>query len=208
MERLKSFIFREGPKTPKTTSMGELGFGPNRVVVEVARAKRTDVPMRDKNGEIYRNKQGEIIYECLLDEDGNVLYHEELEIYENPNVTCNTGLEAAKDRLFNSGTTETTAHYIAVSESTATPAAGDTDLDGEITENGLERAAAAYSSDGTGVCDLSKTFTATGSFSTVGLMGLFDAASSGDMYFEATFTAVALESGDQLTAKWDPITMS
>lgn len=188
MERIRSIFGRE----PKAEGpMGQLGFGPNRVVVEVRRAKRDPITRK-----------------CLLDEDGNVLYEEELEVYESHNVTCNTGLEAAKDRLFNTATAQTVAKYIAVSESSATPAAADTDLDAEITQNGLARAAADYTSGGTGVCDLSNTFTATGSFSTVQLMGLFDVASAGDMYFEATFTAVALESGDQLTAKWDPITLS
>lgn len=167
----------------------QLGFGPNSIVVEVRRAKRDPITRK-----------------CLFDEDGNVLYHEEVERLENKNLTCNAGLEAAKAHLFS--TAGNIAKYIALSESAQAPAVGHTDLDAEITENGLERAAATYSGDGTGVCDLSKTFTASGSFSTVQLMGLFDAASAGNIYFEATFTAVALESGDQLTAKWDPITLS
>lgn len=204
MNRLKG-IFGRDPKA-EVGPMGRLGFGPNRVVVEVARAKRTDEPMRDEFGEIYRNEKGEIIYECLRDADGNILYHDEIEVLENKNLTCNAGLEAAKAHLFS--TAGDIAKYIALSENAGAPSATHTQLAGEITENGLERAAAAYSGDGTGVCDLSKTFTASGSFSDVQLMGLFDAASNGNMYFEATFTGVALESGDQLTAKWDPITLS
>ena len=169
--------------------MGKLGFGPNSVVVEVRRAKRDPITR-----------------ECLFDTEGNVLYEEEIEVLGNKNLTCNAGLEAAKAHLFS--TAGNTAKYIALSEDAGAPNATHTVLAAEITENGLSRALATYSGDGTGVCDLSKTFTASGSFSTVQLMGLFDAASAGNMYFEATFTAVALESGDQLTAKWDPITLS
>lgn len=167
-----------------------IGFGPNHIIVEVQRA------IRDEEGK------------CLRDFEGKVVYHDALEIYENWNVTCTAGLNAAKDRLFNSATAQTVANYIALSESNDTPAAAHTVIADEITVSGLSRATAAYTAGGAGVCDLSKTFTATGSLSTVQLMGLFDASSAGDLYFEATFTSVALESGDTLTAKWDTITLS
>lgn len=185
IEKLRSMFGEPKAEGP----MAKLGFGPNAVVVEVRRAKRNPETR-----------------ECLFGEDGNILYHEEVEVLTNRNLTCNAGLEAAKAHLFS--TAGTIAKYIALSESTTAPSASATTLPGEITQNGLTRSAATYSGDGTGVCDLSKTFTATGSFSAVQLMGLFDASSAGNMYFEATFTAVALESGDQLTAKWDPITLS
>jgi len=173
--------------------MAKVGFGPNHVRIEVRRAKRdpnTRLAIRGPNNEI--------------------LYEEELEIYENHNVTNNTGLEAAKDRLFNTATTQTVAKYIALSESTGAPAATHTVLAAEITLSGLARAEGTYSvvDCGTGQCILSKTFTATATVAAAQLMGLFDAASAGDMYFEATFTPVALESDDQLTAKWDKIALS
>lgn len=174
----------------KSPAGHNIGFGPNRITVEVRRA------LRDPEGK------------CLRDLDGNIVYSEDLEIQRNHNVTCNAGLDAAVDRLFNSATTETVANYIALSESNDTPDAAHTLIADEITQSGLARATAAWSSGATGVCVLSKTFTATGTFSTVRLMGLLDAASTGDLYFEATFTSVALESGDQLTAKWDTITLS
>jgi hypothetical protein len=171
----------------------KMHFGPNHITVEVRRAKRDPV-----SGLSLRGPNNEVLYE------------EELEIYENWNVTCNTGLEAAKDRLFNSATTQTTAHYIALSESNDTPAAADTEVADEITLSGLARAAGTYDTTGcsTGECIVKNTFTATASISGVQLMGLLDAASTGDLYFYATFTSVALESDDQLTASWDKITLS
>ena len=185
LSKIKDWLLPSGK--PKGHIMG---FGPNRVTVEVRRALRDDFG------------------KCLRSPDGDVIYSEEIELYKNHNVTCNAGLEAAKDRLFNTATSETVAKYIVLSESNDVPAAAHTLVADEITVNGLERAAADYTSGGTGVCVLDKTFTATGSFSNVQLMGLLDAASTGDLYFEATFTSVALESGDQLTAKWDTITLS
>jgi len=74
----------------------------------------------------------------------------------------------------------------------------------------LSRAEGTYSVSGCGVgeCILSKVFTASATHTDVQLMGLFDAASTGDLYFEAIVTPCTLISGDQLTAKWDKITLS
>lgn len=179
-------VFAPGPIAPEP--MARLGFGPNRVKIQIARA------MRDDSGK------------CLRDKEGNVLYHDEIEEYENENVTCSMGLEAAKAHLFN--TAGAIAKYIVLSESNDAPDAAHTVVADEITVSGLARAAATYSGNGTGVCSLAKQFTATGSFSTVQLMGLLDAATTGNLYFEATFTSCALESGDTITASWDTITLS
>lgn len=174
----------------------KMHIGPNKVEITVRRAKRDPVSRV-----------------ALRDTEGNIIYEEELEVYQNHNVTNNTGLLAAKDRLFNGSTTQTVAQYIALSEDAGAPNATHTLLTGEITLSGLARAVATYSTAGCGdgECILSKTFTATASIAGVRLMGLFDvtgAPPTGDMYFEATFTPVALESDDQLTAKWDKITLS
>lgn len=171
----------------------KMHIGPNRIVVTVRRAKRDP-----------RTK------ETLRDSDGNPIYSNEVEVYENHNLTNNSGLLAAKSRLFEPATGQTVADYIALSESTGAPNATHTLLTAEITLSGLARALATYSVAGCtdGQCILSKTFTATESIAAVQIMGLFDASSAGDMYFEATFTPVALESDDQLTAKWDKIAIS
>lgn len=176
-----------------TQPMAHVGFGPNHVRLEVRRAKR------DPESRL-----------AIRDAEGRIVYEEELEIYENHNVTNTTGLLAAKDRLFNTATAQTVAKYIGLSESAGAPNATHTLLAAEITLSGLARAEATYSvaACADGECILSKTFTATATVAAAQLMGLFDASSAGDMYFEATFTPVALESDDQLTAKWDKITLS
>jgi len=171
---------------------GTLKFGPNRVVVEVRRA--------------IRNLDGT----PAVDPNGNIKYYPDVLILESKNLTTNAGLDAAKDRLFNPSTTQTIARYIALSSSTHTPDTLDTTLDEEIVSGGLERAAGAYNVTG---CDIGEaiienTFTATATHENVRLMALFDASSSGDLYFEATIALVTLNNGDQLIAKWDKITLS
>ena len=170
----------------------KIGFGPNRVVFEIRRAKR------DKFGEVLR------------DAEGNILYKSKVERHENHNLTNTTCLTYAKDRLFNSATTETIADYIALSCSTTAPSAAHTVLPAEITTGGLARALATYSVSGcaTGECILSNEFTATATHTDVQLMGLLDAASAGSLCFEATITPCTLISGDKVTAKWDKITLS
>jgi len=58
------------------------------------------------------------------------------------------------------------------------------------------------------VCKVTHQFTASATHTDVQLMGLLDAASTGNLYFAATITPATLISGDQLTAEWDPITLS
>jgi len=170
----------------------KMHFGPNRVITEVRRALRDD--------------EGNPLY----DEHGDVMYSDRVERFENFNIACSTGLDAAKDRLFNNATTQTIAEYIALTLNTAAPAAASTLLAAEITGSGLARALATYSVAGCtwGECILSKTFTANATVTAVVKMALLDAAAAGDLYFEATIASVSLESADQLTAKWDKITLS
>lgn len=192
----------------KISSEGKLGFGPNRVVFEIRRARR-DIGGRPlmEGGCIARHpKTGEILWEPLRNERGDILYHDEVERFDAPNLTCNAGLEAAKAHLFN--TAGNVAKYIALSCSTDTPLATWTSIPAEIATGGLARAAGTYAGDGTGVCKLEHQFTASATHTDVQLMGLLDAASTGNLYFAATITQATLISGDQLTAKWDPITLS
>ena len=176
----------------KKESDKKMHFGPNRVITEVRRA------LRDADGN------------CILDAAGNVMYSDKIERFENHNVACNAGLDAAKDRLFNTATTQTVADYIALTLNTAAPSAASTTLASEITQSGLTRSQATYSvaACSTGECILSKTFTATAQALLIVKMGLFDASSAGDMYFEATIASVSLETNDQLTASWNKITLS
>jgi hypothetical protein len=97
-------------------------------------------------------------------------------------------------------------NFIALSESTLTPAVTDTTLGGEITTNGLARTIASTRSHSAGANTtvLSLTFTASGSFTDVKASSLFNAASSGTMGHIANFATGSgtLSSGDQLAVTW------
>lgn len=186
-------MFREPtPSTPKP--MGEMGFGPNFVSVDIRRARWID-------------KERGI---PLTDPDGNILYEEKVEHQENHNLTCYTAWSGAKDRLFNTATANGVAKYIALTADAGAPSSTDTLLASEITLSGFARAAAAYytTACGTGECILQSVFTATANSSAIVKMGLLDAASAGNLYFEATIVSATLVTGDTLTAQWNKITVS
>lgn len=95
--------------------------------------------------------------------------------------------------------------YVAVSESTVSPAAGDTTLASEITDtNGLARALASSitHTTGTNTSAIQNTFTASGTYTAVQLGALFTLSSAGTMANEATFSSTNLVSGDQLQLTW------
>jgi hypothetical protein len=97
-------------------------------------------------------------------------------------------------------------NFIALSESTITPAVTDTVLSGEITVSGLARddATTRSHSAGANTTVLSITFTATGLFTDVKASALFNAASSGTIGHIANFSTGSgtLASGDQLAVTW------
>ena len=101
------------------------------------------------------------------------------------------------------------ANYIALTNDSAAPAAGDCaagstacTLPSEITTNGLARASSTYAhTNGTATWTMSHTWTATGT-QAAQKAGMFNAASSGTMVFEAAFTQVSLVSTDTLTITW------
>jgi hypothetical protein len=172
----------------------KMGLGPNYVAFDIRRAKWID-------------KENNI---PMLDAEGKVMYEDEVEHHENHNLTCYTAWSGAKDRLFNSATAAAVANYIALSESTSAPASTDTLLQTEITLSGLARATAAYytTACGTGECILYKVFTATANVTAVVKMGLLDASSAGNLYFEATIASAGLVTNDTLTCSWNKITVS
>lgn len=101
------------------------------------------------------------------------------------------------------------ANYIALTNDSAAPAAGDCaagsstcTLASEITTNGLARASSTYAhTNGTATWTMSHTWTATGN-QAAQKAGMFNAASSGTMVFETAFTQVSLVSTDTLTITW------
>jgi hypothetical protein len=99
------------------------------------------------------------------------------------------------------------ANHIALTESTITPAAGDTTLAGEITTNGLGRSNPSTTithTDNTNSSTVEHTFTAAGSFTDVKASALFNAATTGIMTHEANFGTGSgtLISGDTLKTTW------
>ena len=82
------------------------------------------------------------------------------------NLLTNAGRDVMHSNCYTNVTTGTRGfNYIAVTESTITPAAGDTTLAGEVTTNGLQRATAsppASHTTGTNHSTVEVTMTASG----------------------------------------------
>ena len=96
------------------------------------------------------------------------------------------------------------SRYIAVSTDAGAPAAGDTTLTGEISTNGLQRAAATTNthSAGTNTSVLGITYTASNTHTSVQKSALFNQSSTGTLTHENTFTPVTLQANDQLQVTW------
>lgn len=98
------------------------------------------------------------------------------------------------------------AGFIASTESSITPAVGNTTLTGEITTNGLARADATTKTHtaGANTTVIEHTFTASGSFTSVLASALFNASSSGTMPHIANFSSGsgALATNDTLKITW------
>ena len=123
------------------------------------------------------------------------------------NLTVNAGLNAARQQLHNPAyaLATTVAQYIAVTTDSTTPSSSDTTLASEQTTNGLARVAGTYSSlGGTGAWQQQITFTYTGGTAiTIAKSAMFDAASSGNMYYEVLLSPSAtLNDGDALVLTW------
>ena len=95
-------------------------------------------------------------------------------------------------------------NYIALSENSSGANATHTAVAGEINSGGLTRVQATTRthSSGTNTTTLAQTFTASATFTAVQLSGLLNASSTGTLGHEATFTSVALVSGDTLSVTW------
>ena len=100
--------------------------------------------------------------------------------------------------------------YVALSTSTLSPAHTDTTLSGETAVSGLARALGTQGSyvtpttlDGAASYTVTKTFTLTGSATTVVSAALFDAASTGNMFVEANLSSsAAMNTNDTLAITW------
>jgi hypothetical protein len=100
------------------------------------------------------------------------------------------------------------ARFIALTTDSTAPAYTDTTCPSEITSGGLARAegtvtVTAGPANGDETVRVSKTFTATSSFTNVQKACLFTASSGGTLFAVATFSPVNLAANDQLTINWD-----
>lgn len=128
---------------------------------------------------------------------------EEVICKDNPNLLTTAGRDWIHGQVYNSGTTDE-AKYVALSSNTGGSSAAHTAVADEIVDgNGLDRAAGTVAhTPGTNTTTITKVFTATGSYTGVQLCGLLTASSLGTLVHENTFSAVNLESSDQLTVSW------
>lgn len=100
--------------------------------------------------------------------------------------------------------------FIALSTSTLTPANGDTTLAGETAVAGLARAIGTIGGyvapsvlDGACSYTVTKTFTLTGTATTIVSTALFDAVTVGNLFAESNLlTSSVMATGDTLTIIW------
>lgn len=128
--------------------------------------------------------------------DGTVFFNETGE-----NLIVNTGLDFIKQQIAGTVTTNK-AIYIALSTDGTSPSASWTSIPNEISTGGLTRAAGTYTSTGTGAWTVSKTFTATSSFTGVQLTGLYYQSSGNTLFAAKQFSSVNLANGDQIQITW------
>ena len=121
------------------------------------------------------------------------------------NTITNAGLAVISGLVGNTGS-QTAFTYLAVGTSSTAPAASQTTLGGEISTNGLGRAAATVSRVTTTQTNdtlrLLKAFAVSGT-STVEEAGMFNASSSGVMLNRALTATKPVVNGDTLTVTYD-----
>ena len=122
-----------------------------------------------------------------------------------PNIVPNSGRDWVHNQLYINAVAGTRgAGFIALTTDATGTDVTDTTLPSEITTGGLARADASTKThtNGTNTSTIQHTFSATATHTDVQMSGLFNAASSGDMAHEDTFTAVTLNNGDDLQVTW------
>lgn len=123
------------------------------------------------------------------------------------NLVTSAGLAGVASRINGDGS-EAAFTYLAVGIGTTAAAAGDTALESEIVDSGMERAAATASRVTTDVANdtaqLVKSWSVTGT-KAVTECGALNAASTGTLLGRQVFSAINVVSGDtlQITYKFD-----
>lgn len=136
--------------------------------------------------------------------DGRRGSYGEWEIQKVHNLMTTAGRDFLHQQGYaTSGLGANGGNYIALTTDATAASAADTTLTGEIVTTGLERAQGAVTHvAGNTTSTISKTFTATGTHTSVQKCALFTAASAGTMLHEATFVAASLLSNDQIAITW------
>jgi len=142
----------------------------------------------------------EIHMTVTVHRDGKQIYYS-----HHAGVLTTLGLNWAEDQLFDSPGTDP-AKWIGLSNDASSPSAAWTAIPNEITGNGLARAPGTYVDNGDGECNVTKTFTATGSQS-VQLAGLYWALTGDYLFCSDTMSPVSLQANDQLSVTFT-ITMA
>lgn len=127
-----------------------------------------------------------------LDGQGNILSYE-----KTHNILTDAGKNWLRDLIGNWAGGTTAMKYIAVGNGTA-PASGSTTLNAEITDCGLARASATYTSIGTGNWSQGYLWTSSCNNEVVNTTALFNASSTGTMFMGDSFTSVTLQNTHQL----------
>jgi len=119
------------------------------------------------------------------------------EVREVDNLIVTVGKNGIADQLLASPTISKPSHMAVGTGSTA-PAAGDTALGAEIDRNAL-----TTKTRSTNVVTMVGDWAAgDGTNSAIAEAGIFDAASTGNMYSRATFTAINKGASDTLSITW------
>lgn len=121
------------------------------------------------------------------------------------NLVTTVGKAKGIARVFGIGSVNA-FNYIAIGTSGTAATVADTTLGAEISTNGGQRASSTNTATTTDTTNdtahCTVTFTFTGSF-TILETGLFNAASTGDMFARAVMASTSVQNGDQLQVNWD-----
>jgi hypothetical protein len=171
-----------------------------------------DYVLRDKNGDIKPIFQPNGLFLWLLKKGivsphapkipllfGNWSHHLNIS-----NLVTTAGKAGAASRINGAGA-EAAFTYIAMGIGTTAAAAGDTALESEIVDSGLERANSTASRVTTDVTNdtaqLQNTFSVTGT-KAVTESGVLNAGASGTLLARQVFSAINVVSGDSLQVTW------
>ncbi len=191
-----SWLGAQDARVPVADTM-KAQVGRNRPITETVNVKSnlvTIVARHPKAGCLNTAECGEVFYKST-----------------SHNLVTNAGLNWLADIMSNTSTPSVNAqcNWIGLSSGTGTPLVTDTALatsvGTELTTNGMARnlsiATYTHSANAT-TYTIGRTFTATGTVTSVQAGGVFTANAAGTMCFEDVFTPATLSTSDTLSVVW------